>query len=111
MRPEMGALFAASPQSLGDSRVRTRGGPSVRESDAGLPGAPEPSEVAVAAWERTFAGLTEPPVRTVEIALREPDRGPSPEDVPDETEVRERVAVLVESGALDEESARGFEEL
>jgi putative DNA primase/helicase len=34
-----------------------------------------------------------------------------PADVPDETEMREHIAVMVESGALDEESARGFEEL
>lgn len=36
---------------------------------------------------------------------------PPPEEVPGETEVREHIAVMVESGALDEESARGFEAL
>ncbi|HEX7318664.1 MAG TPA: hypothetical protein VF297_32445 [Pyrinomonadaceae bacterium] len=34
-----------------------------------------------------------------------------PQPLPDETEVREKIAMLVEAGELDEENARGFEEL
>ena len=36
---------------------------------------------------------------------------PPPGDVPGETQMREHIAVMVESGALDEEAARDFEAL
>lgn len=66
----------------------------------------EPSGEDLATWERTFRGLAEPRVCSVELSLR-----PPPEDMTDEDEFRERVAVLAESGVLDEESAREFEDL
>jgi hypothetical protein len=71
----------------------------------------EPSAEDLAAWDRTFAGLSEPRVQTRVVELRPPPEEAPPEGVPDETEVRERIAVLLESGSLDEESAGEFENL
>ena len=67
---------------------------------------PEPDPAAVAAFDGVCSRLTASTARATTLTVRAPE-----EDPPDETEVRERIAVLVESGELDEESAGGFEEL
>jgi hypothetical protein len=72
---------------------------------------PEASAEDLTTWERTFAGLSEPRVQTRVVEVRPPPEESPPEDVPGETEVHERIAVLVEAGTLDEESAAEFESL
>lgn len=66
----------------------------------------EPDPESVTIFDDVCSRLRAPKVRSTTIPLRAPDPDP-----PEETEVRERIAVLVESGELDDESARGFEEL
>jgi hypothetical protein len=90
---------AAGPSGEGAFRVNTK---NTRKA----PEEPEQSPEAVAIFDNLCGRLKAPKVQTVTMPLREPE-----EDPPDEDEVRERIALLVESGVLDDDSARGFEEL
>ena len=108
LQADIAEVLQDFPQSSEDEELEGGIGQNVRYPLVGDQG--EPSAAHVAAFDHICERAAgEPRVRSRKIALR--DTGPPPEDVPDETEVCEQIAVLVEAGVLDEESARGFEEL
>lgn len=116
------------PEEVKDKPEKLSGIPPLSESDGGEapaarpsgadafrvedkntrkpPEPPEPDPETDALWATIEARMAAPKVRAATVTVRAPE-----EDPPDEGEVRERIAVLVESGELDEESAAGFEEL
>lgn len=105
LQADIGEVLESFPQTSESEDVEGGTGHFVRHPPD------EPSAEDEAAWEHTFAGLSEPRVQTRVVELRPPPEEVSPEGVPDETEVRERIAVLLEAGSLDEESAGEFENL
>ncbi|MFL6333815.1 MAG: hypothetical protein ACJ754_10935 [Pyrinomonadaceae bacterium] len=94
-----GEAVAAEPSGESGFRVNTK---NTRKP----PDEPEPDPEAVAIFDSVCSRLRAPMVQTTAMRVREPEPDP-----PEEAEVRERIAILVESGELDEEGARGFEEL
>jgi hypothetical protein len=108
LQSDVAEVLENFPQAAEEEEVDGGIGQNVRYPPAAVQ--TEPSDEDVTAFERVCARAAgEPSVRSVEIELRAAD--PPPVDAPDEAEVRERIAVMVESGVLDDESARGFESL
>ena len=80
-----------------------------KDSRTATPDEPSHPPESVAAFEALIERASGPQVRSVALELRAPDPGPPPEDIPDEDEVRERIAILAEAGEIDEQTAREFE--
>ena len=101
-------LSGIPPQSMSDGgedlQPERSGKNAFRVEDKNTRKPPDPESAAI--FDDVCSRLTAPKVRSTTIALRTPEPAP-----PEESEVRERIAVLVEEGELDDESARGFEEL
>ncbi len=73
----------------------------------------EPTPEESAMWDRTFACLNQSSVMQTDVeivASAQPDNLAAPSTIMNEREFRERIAAMVESGALDEESAHEFEQ-
>jgi hypothetical protein len=111
MRGEIDEILSGMSEDVEPEKVKDKPEnlsgipPTFRVEEKNMRKAPDEPE-SVAVFEGVCSRLRAPKVQTTTLHLRE-----SEPDPPDEGEVRERIAVLVEDGQLDEESARGFEEL
>jgi hypothetical protein len=101
-------VFSGTPQVDDRFRVKEDTDTTRKRSDE-----PEHPPEAISTWERIEGRLTKRQIQTVQVELVAADLPPVDSElaeVPDEDEVRERIAVMVESGVLDNESATDLEQ-